>query len=319
MLAVPGAALAVLLGFALHAEVRYRRRASAIRALQEAGEVGFGKPRPPTWISRLLGPQAQSDLPVVWVKLRRRSAAEAMLANVAWIAEIESLSLGGSAVTDAGLAHIRSLANLDRLGLYGTGVTDVGVAHLRGLTNLRRLALAETAVTDAGLAHLAGLTGLQYLYLGGTHVTDAGLMHVGGLTELRRLSLEATRVTDAGLTHLGGLANLEELDLSGASRPAGASFAVLTLAPQRKYQHGNRERSPFRTVQPVRGHVADSVETRNRNTRKAGRCAVSPSCQAAICIAVPCRALPSPLAYLAYLAVDAVDVDVPPATRIVSA
>jgi hypothetical protein len=42
---------------------------------------------------------------------------------------------------------------------------------------------------------------------------------------------------------------------SGASRPAGVFFAVLSLAPQRKYQHGNSEGSPFRNVQPVGGHV----------------------------------------------------------------
>jgi hypothetical protein len=44
--AVPAGALAVLLGFALNAEIKYHRRLKAIKALQEIGKVEFG-PLPP--------------------------------------------------------------------------------------------------------------------------------------------------------------------------------------------------------------------------------------------------------------------------------
>jgi hypothetical protein len=52
---------------------------------------------------------------------------------------------------------------------------------------------------------------------------------------------------------------------------------------------------PLRLAEPVRGYVAGSVAARNRNTRKAGRCAVSPSCHAAVrgpSLPSPCRKSP---------------------------
>jgi hypothetical protein len=199
MLAVPGGALAVLLGFALHAEVRYRRRAAAIRELQEVGRVVFGDPPPPSWFSKLLGRRAKADLPVHVVMLEGEHATERALADIGLITELEYLNLGESAVNDAGLAHIGSLANLKQLELSRTSVTDAGLAHLPGLPNIEWLGLIGTGVTDAGLAHLRDRASLECLYLDHTGVTDAGLSHLHGLANLRWLGLSGTRVTDAGM------------------------------------------------------------------------------------------------------------------------
>jgi hypothetical protein len=59
-----------------------------------------------------------------------------------------------AAVADAGLAHVAGLTNLDMLSLAGTTVADAGLVHLRGLTGLRHLTLNDTAVTPAGLEDL---------------------------------------------------------------------------------------------------------------------------------------------------------------------
>lgn len=48
----------------------------------------------------------------------------------------------------------KELSNLETLSLGGTKVTDQGLAHLKELTKLQRLTLSDTKVTDAGLEHL---------------------------------------------------------------------------------------------------------------------------------------------------------------------
>ena len=132
------------------------------------------------------------------------------------LAEVKSLNLSGTQVTDAGLAHLKGLAGLQWLSLRGTQVTDAGLAHLKGLAGLQKLSLSDTQVTDAGLAHLKGLAGLQELDLNETRVTDAGLAHLKRLAGLPALYLGGTQVTDAGLAHLKGLGGLRWLSLSRA-------------------------------------------------------------------------------------------------------
>jgi hypothetical protein len=63
-----------------------------------------------------------------------------------------------------------------------------------------------------------------------------------------------------------------------AARPS----LVLSSGGRRECEVSRRGTASFRNGEPVRGHVTDSAAARNRNTRKAGRCAVSPSCHAAI-------------------------------------
>ncbi len=235
--AVPAGALAILLGFALNAEIKYRRRAGAIRALQEIGNVQFHGAPPASWLSRLVGRKTTSDPPVFSVSLKGPSAGDAALAHLRWIPELEGLNLHDGVVTAAGLRHLRTLTHLRQFSLFrtqipdaglvhigkltelwvihlsGNGVTDTGLAHLRGLTGLKNLTLFGTRVSDASLVHLRGLTRLQYIDLRRLNVTDTGLAHLRGLTRLHTLYLSGTDVTDAGLVHIGGLRRLTTLML----------------------------------------------------------------------------------------------------------
>jgi hypothetical protein len=71
------------------------------------------------------------------------------------VTKLETLSLGGTKVTDAGLEHLQGLANLATLNLENNrGVSDSGLVHLKGLTKLRTLNLGGTKVTDAGVGDL---------------------------------------------------------------------------------------------------------------------------------------------------------------------
>jgi Leucine-rich repeat (LRR) protein len=146
------------------------------------------------------------------------------------LAELHSLVLRQTRITDAGLAHLKTTGRLRVLDLDETRVTDAGLMHLGQLTSLRALYLAGTEVTDAGLAALRPLTKLRELGLRGTEVTDAGLIHLRGLNDLRVLDLRGTRVTGTGLAPLKGLTKLQRLYLSGTQvRSAGADEPQLAL------------------------------------------------------------------------------------------
>ena len=117
-------------------------------------------------------------------------------------------------ITNAGLRHLEKLANLHTLGLNCTQLSDNGLRHLEKLTHLHALNLFKTKLTDNELRHLEKLTHLHTLNLMSTNVTDFGLQHLKKLTGLQTLILDRTKVTDAGLPHLEELTHLHTLDLS---------------------------------------------------------------------------------------------------------
>ena len=88
-------------------------------------------------------------------------------------ANVRSLDLGGTRVSDSALSNCAAMPNLARLHLERTGITDTGLAALSGLAELEYLDLYGTRVTDAGLEALRGLPRLSQLYLWGTKVTPA--------------------------------------------------------------------------------------------------------------------------------------------------
>ena len=86
-----------------------------------------------------------------------------------------TLDLRSTQVADAGLAHLKGLHNLNCLHLSSTQLTDHGLAHQKGLTGLGYLNFRGTKVSDAGLVHLEGLTNLSELNVDGTQVTKEGV------------------------------------------------------------------------------------------------------------------------------------------------
>lgn len=93
-------------------------------------------------------------------------------------ADVVTLDLKYTDVTDAGLKEFAGFKNLSVLSLGGTGVTDAGVKHCLQFPGLTRLQLAYTDVTDAGARHLFELKRLESLNLAGTKVTDAGVANL---------------------------------------------------------------------------------------------------------------------------------------------
>ena len=80
-----------------------------------------------------------------------------------------------AATLDEVLPKVGRLAQVQSLRLSNSAISDAGLVHLKGMTNLSVLLLDHTQVSDAGLVHLKGLTNFSFLELDGTQVTDAGV------------------------------------------------------------------------------------------------------------------------------------------------
>lgn len=93
-------------------------------------------------------------------------------------------------------------AQLVSVDLSATKVTDQAVAQLASAKQLRLIRLAETGITDAALDTLVKLPALESINLYGTKVTDAGVSKLGGLSNLKRLYLWQTGVTPAAIDAL---------------------------------------------------------------------------------------------------------------------
>ena len=158
--------------------------------------------------------------------------------HIARLANIETVDLNFTAISDAGLGLIKLFQELRKLHLRGCEnitddaiihlseithlqnlilpyqIGDQGLAHLKGLREMQDLVLSSTQITDAGLVHVQEMAELHTLQLNGCeNLTDTGMVHLSGLKNLQVLNLNATQITDAGLPHLARLTNLQQLDL----------------------------------------------------------------------------------------------------------
>lgn len=67
---------------------------------------------------------------------------------------VKSCNLSLFPIPKDGLIHLKGLANLETLDLFATGVSDARLAHLKGLAKLKTLRLGATTVTDEGVKNL---------------------------------------------------------------------------------------------------------------------------------------------------------------------
>ena len=86
------------------------------------------EPPGPPWLRRLLGDDFFTN--VTKLDLMQTEIGDAALNDLEVLSELQSLSLG-ERVSDAGLAHLRGLAQLQTLDLRKTQVTDAGIQGLQ--------------------------------------------------------------------------------------------------------------------------------------------------------------------------------------------
>jgi hypothetical protein len=128
---------------------------------------------------------------------------DAVLARVAELDHVTSLSLGGSRqLTDDGLLHLARMPQLQNLDLSeypGGKLTDRGLEVLRHLPHLRTFEMTwQRGITDAGVANLKFCDRLERVNLMGSPTGDGAIAALQEKPRLRHFS-SGRQVTDAGL------------------------------------------------------------------------------------------------------------------------
>ncbi len=146
-------------------------------------------------------------------------------------ADVDSVDLTASWITDADMAKVARNADLKKLDLSHTKITDLGLEYLKPLRHVKELSLYYAEyITEDGLANLRDWKELEVLNLRGTRVTSKVFEHLGHLTGLRSLDIAFTQIDDEGFEALANLPKLEHLAIGG-NRLTGSSLALLKLLP----------------------------------------------------------------------------------------
>lgn len=172
-------------------------------------------------------------------------------------ADVKSISLSGSNVTDKGFAAVLNCTNATALFLDRTGITDETLKKLAAFKQLNHLALDQTKVSGAELEALSGLPvkhvalqfckldeaafkalgkmrALEELRLSGAKMEADWLKHLAGLPKLRDLNAPGTALDDASVKHLLALPALKELTASETALGDAGFQQLLTHAPLQK-------------------------------------------------------------------------------------
>jgi Leucine-rich repeat (LRR) protein len=235
-----------LLEFAAVANVK-QLALSPIRAMPEYWQLKrhLGQPRPVRFELRGL-----TTLPSLrCLALPDRKLDSAAFDEIGTLADLTSLDLSGTWMTDGDLARLKPLVNLESLDLSGTDVTVNGLDALSNMPRLQSLNLNNTMVIDddEGLMRLqlshpnlsidgAGFSDVdevlqhavessnggkggptaiwcQPSWIPSIAVTDRALACLDLLDRLPSLNLWGCHITDAGLDHLKKLVHLRALNL----------------------------------------------------------------------------------------------------------
>jgi internalin A len=186
----------------------------AFAAFASAAEVRSGDI---PWISDLGGSVTRNAQGrVTGVSLRGSWVADADLRGLNELADLTTLDLSLTHITDQGMQEIKGLRGITELNLYyAEYVTDEGIAAIKDWKKLKRLNLHGTKVGDTGLEHISGITPLESLNVGSTLMTDVGLERLTMLPNLKELTMGGNELGDAGLQALRQMPGLTYLDLSG--------------------------------------------------------------------------------------------------------
>lgn len=168
--------------------------------------------------------------------LNNTAVSDAGLAGIAGLTKLKHLNIASTTVSDAGLVKLAMLTSLESLGLGGTNVKNPRWEKLSALSSLTHLSLVDTRVSDSGFRRIEELQSLTHLDLYGSRIGNGGLAQVAKLSNLVSLKLGATKISDAGMTPLTSLAGLRVLNLrntkignAGLKRISGLGLRFLNL------------------------------------------------------------------------------------------
>ena len=127
-------------------------------------------------------------------------------------ADVKSISIDGSKVTDKGFAAVLDCTNVTSLFLANTGITDESLKKMGSFKQLDYLALEKTKVTAAGLEAVAAAP-LKHVALQGCELTEDAFKAFGKMQELKELWLSDAKMKGDWLQHISALPKLKELNL----------------------------------------------------------------------------------------------------------
>jgi hypothetical protein len=153
------------------------------------------------------------------VRINSQSISDKGVANLARIRTMRELSLDNVGITGIGIRCLEHLSALEDLTLSGQSITDDVVNEISRLQSLRSLRLLRTNITPVSISALEKLTNLEFLAVcDNPHIGDEVLRCAARLPKLERLNLRRTDCTDKGLAKLSQLKNLRVLNVGECPR-----------------------------------------------------------------------------------------------------
>lgn len=154
------------------------------------------------------------------------------------VAELKSLDVSRSAVTDEGIRMLGQFTALTRLDMTSLQIDGSGLEGLAPLSNLRELTLSAVQMgSSAGWEHLGKLPQVESLTLTSANITDANVSTLLSMTGLKELNISNTTLTDAALAQLAKLEHLEILRMENTRQIHGVGLKAFV---QPKTTHGLR-------------------------------------------------------------------------------
>ncbi len=120
-------------------------------------------------------------------------------------AEVRTLHLGNTQVTDAGLKYFADFPNVTDLYLSKSQATPAGLKQAAGFKNLGFLNLDSIEKSGDGLKHLADMKKLYAVYVIGGEMSEESLKQLTALKNLTALHLPITDDTLKALSEAGWL------------------------------------------------------------------------------------------------------------------
>lgn len=113
------------------------------------------------------------------------------------IPSLQSLSIGGTSVTDQGLSNISKLGSLQSISLDHTKITGKGLQKLSSLQSLRYISLSGTDINENDLAELLPCQNLNVIILEKTMVTDGVFELLEKFQKLQFVHVPSGHTTEA--------------------------------------------------------------------------------------------------------------------------
>ena len=95
--------------------------------------------------------------------------------QLAGIAQLTSLNVGGSGVGDKDLSPVARLSHLEVLALQNTRITGAALVQLKGMQRLNVLNLKNCRVSDGDLEVLLSMPNLRIVHAAGSDISEAAV------------------------------------------------------------------------------------------------------------------------------------------------